>query len=398
MHRTVPGVSAVAATPGGPNITRWVPGPGSATIYWTAPSGYGSATEYLVQWGSEGGPEGNETVPGSNVSAILPGLVSFTHYLANVTALYGTAAGPPSASVAIYVFGWTRVSGTVTPSTASVWVDSVPVPVESGAFTDNTSLTPHLVSASAANYRSIELVVLPTWNGTSWANVTLALLPGTLEGYVTPVTSIVTWNGASEGVLANGFFSFTVPPSTPGELGVSYPGLIAWARNVSVAANTTLWENVTLAEPNATLTLHLDPIAAALFVDGASVVTDANGNATVSLGAGTHRLEATDRLYYPYFANVTLTAGEVDRLSLVLTAEANTTNPNGTAAAKGPLSDPVVLGILIGIGALAVAIVVLGRRGREAEPAPARGPDEYGVEATDAVDVVDLPPPEPPAG
>ena len=360
---------------GGPNITRWTPGPGFATIYWAAPSGLGTVTQYLVQWASVGGPQGNETVPGSNISAVLPGLVSFTHYVANVTALNGTTQGPPSASVAIYIFGWTRVSGTVAPSTASVWVDSVSVPVVAGAFTDNTSLTPHLVSASATNYRSVEVVALPAWNATSWANLTLELLPGTLEGYVAPVTSTVTWNGAEEGVLANGFFSFTVPPSTLGELGVSYPGLVVWARNLSVPANTTLWENVTLAEPNATLTLHLDPIAAALFVDGASVATDAEGNATVSLAAGTHRLEATDRAYYTFFANVTLTPGELDRLALVLTAVANASNPNGTSGSTSPLSDPIVLGILIGIGALAIAIVVLGRRGREPEPLPTPGPD-----------------------
>ena len=386
-----PPAAATPATngtaPGTPNISRILPGPGQVTLEWTPPTGNATITSYLVRWGLEGGPNGNQTVPGSNTSTVITGLVAFTHYLINVTALNGTIAGAPSASRAILLFGWTRLSGTVSPATASVDIDSVPVPVVAGAYTDNTSLDPHLASASATNYRTEDLVLLPAWNGTSWGNFTLVLLPGTVQGYVVPATSNVTWNGTSESVLGNGFFSFPVPPAAPGLLVVAYSRLVTWERNISVPANVTLWQNVTLEAPNATLSLHLDPIDSALWVDGLTVTPNGLGNATVSLSAGTHTLEAIHRAYYPLFANVTLTPGQLDRLLLNLTAQPAVANPSGSGGPGSPFADPVLLALLGGVVVLALAVVVLGRRGRAPEPPRARSPYEYGVEETDAVEV-----------
>jgi len=379
--------------PGSPNITAVVPGAAEVTVDWSAPVGNTTVTGYLIEWGFEGGTPGNETAAASNRSAVIVDLLAFAKYQVNVTAFNDVGLGPPSPSVHFTLYAWTRVSGTVWPASASVSVDSIPVPVVAGAYTVNTSLSPHLVAASATNYRTAELVVLPTWNGTSWGNLTLGLLPGTVEGYVAPVTSNVTWNGTAETVAGNGFFSFPVPPSTSGTLAVAYPGLVTWQLLLAVSANATLWENVTLVAPNATLTLHLRPTTAALFVDGAAITTDALGTASVSLGSGTHRLEAVLASYYPYFANVTLRAGENDTVSLNLTALPNDNGTNATARAPNPLADPVVLGLVAGVALLAILVFVLGRRGRAREDLASSRPSEDGIEETQAVDVVDGDPP-----
>jgi fibronectin type III domain protein len=378
---------ANATPPGSPNITRIVPGSGQISVEWIPPFGNQTITSYLLEWGFEGGVQGNQTAAAANRSAEIVGLIAFAHYHVNVTAFNGTVAGPPSVSVSFVLYGWTIVAGAVSPSDATVWVDSVPVPVVDGAYSDNTSLVPHELTASATDYRTGNLVALPVWNGTSWGNFTLALLPGTIEGYVAPVTCLVTWNATTELVNANGLFSFEVPPATPGALVVSYPGLVTWEQTISVPANVTDWQNVTLAAPNATLTLHVRPETAALSVDGAPVPTDASGNATVSLAAGTHRLEATHADYYAYFANVTLTSGQVETLGLNLTEIANSSGPNGTVGSASPFSDPIVLGLLVGVALLAVVIIVLGRRGRALNAPRPRGPDEYGTEDIDAVEL-----------
>jgi Fibronectin type III domain len=376
-----------STAPGTPNITRVVTGPGLVTVDWTPPTGNGTVTGYFVDWGSEGGPTGNQSLPASNLSTTISGLVAFTHYQVNVTALNGSSAGVPSASVPFLLFGWTRLSGTVSPNSARVEVDSISVAVVAGAYTDNTSLGPHLVSASAMNYRTEDLVLLPVWNGTSWGNFSLDLLPGTVQGYVAPVTSNVSWDGTAEPVLGNGFFSFPVPPATNGTLTVSYPTLVTWERNLSVPANTTVWQNVTLVAPNATLTLRVDPVDSALSVDGVALLPNGTGNATVSLAAGTHRLEATHPSYYALFANVTLAAGQIEHLTLNLTAIPVVSTPNGTGGPGSPWSDPVVLALVGGVALLAVILVLLGRRGRPLEAPRTPAPDEYGIEETESVDV-----------
>ncbi|MCI4361058.1 MAG: hypothetical protein L3J91_05090, partial [Thermoplasmata archaeon] len=227
---------------------------------------------------------------------------------------------------------------------------------------------------------------LPAWNATSWLNFTLTLLPGTLKGFVVPVTSNVSWNGTVEGVLGNGYFAFSVAPGATGTLAVAYPGLIGVNRSLTVPANQTLWENVTLVAPNATLDVQLDPAGAELFVDGARVTTGDRGNASISLVGGKHPIEATANGYYAYFANLTLIPGTIDHVPVNLTAISVPPDGNVSSRAPSPFSDPVVLALVAGVAVLAVVIVLLGRRGR-VDPPPPRAPEgTYGADPGEPVE------------
>ena len=379
-------IPANASVPGAPNITAVIPGPAEVTVTWSAPNGTanGSAnvTGYRVAWGFEGGSPFEKTVPAAPRSLLLTNLTPFAFYHVNVTAFNLSGDGPPSPSVRFTLTAWTIVAGAVQPAGASVQVDSVPVAIVGGAYSINTSYSPHLVSASAPDYRTEQLVVLPVWNGTSWGNLSLTLLPGTIEGYVLPVTSNVSWDAASVPVNGAGLFEFSVADGVTGTLSVSYPGLIPWEGNLTAIANRTLWQNVTLAAPNATLSLHVAPASATLFVDGTTLPLNTGGNASRALPAGSHALEALADGYYPFFANLSLTAGELRSVWINLTAQPSPVGGNATGRSADPLEDPVVLGLLGGVAVLAVVVLWLGRRGRRG---PERmGPAEDGVEETDA--------------
>ncbi|MCI4361059.1 MAG: fibronectin type III domain-containing protein, partial [Thermoplasmata archaeon] len=138
--------------PGAPSITGVTPGTADLQVDWAQPSGASPVAGYLVAWGFEGGNESNATVGPTNRSFVVHGLMAFADYHVNVSAFNAAGAGPPSPSVRFTLQPWTRVSGTVAPISASVWLDSAPESVADGAYTVLTSYTTHLVTVSAMNY------------------------------------------------------------------------------------------------------------------------------------------------------------------------------------------------------------------------------------------------------
>ncbi len=384
--------------PGPPILAGLQPGAARATLDWNAPTDPEPVTGYIVSWGPEGGVGQNLSVPGTARSATVTNLVPYAHYGIEVTALNAAGLGPSSGPINFSLSAWTRISGSVVPTSASVLLDDVPLPVVGGSFTANTSYSPHVVTAEATDYQSQVFALSPAWNGTVWGNFSLSLLTGTIQGYVSPVTSNVSWRGTLEPVSSNGFFSVTAAAGATGALVVQFPGLIPSYRNLTVVANRTLWENATLTAPNGTLRFHVLPAGAALFVDDRTIPLDAAGNASLSLVGGIYRLEATAESYYPYFSNATLRPGEVANVAVTLIPIAGTPNPNGTVGegSPNPLADPLVLALIVGVVLLAIAIFQIGRR-RRLPPEEAGPEGNVAIEDTEGVEEPALDPGESPA-
>ncbi|MCI4354426.1 MAG: hypothetical protein L3K06_03570, partial [Thermoplasmata archaeon] len=100
----------------------------------------------------------------------------------------------------------------------------------------------------------------------------------------------------------------------------------------------------------------------------------------------------------------TLRPGLSENLSLNLTALPGPTGPsdNGTGGPANPLSDPLVLGLLVGVVVLVLAIVLVGRRGRTGAAAPGTETrDEAVAEGSagdaDAVELAQPPGPDAPS-
>ena len=381
--------------PGPPSGVSVAPGAGEVAVAWGPPTGPDPVTGYQVSWGVEGALVHNLSFPAGARSTVVANLSAFAHYSVEVFAFNGAGLGAPCPTINFTLTAWTRVSGAVLPVSASVALDGVALMVVGGSFSVNTTYSAHLLTASATDYQGAVLALGPEWNATAWGNFTLTLLPGTVKGYVTPVTSTVEWNGTPVPVAISGFFSFEAPAGSAGAMTVAFPGLIPWQRNLTLAANSTLWENVTLVAPNATLRLALAPTTAALYVDRSLVSTDAGGRAALSLAAGTHSLEATAPTYYALFSNVTLLPGEERNLTLNLTAIPGPVGggDNGSSSPANPLSDPLVLGLIVGVVVLVLAIVLLGRRGRtRSDSPPEPAPGTYGsAEPADETDGVEVP-------
>jgi hypothetical protein len=375
------------ALPGVPVITGLTPGAASQSIAWSPPSTPPPVTGYLVEWGLEGVLTSNLSVGASTGSVTLTPLMAFAHYSVAVAAFNDAGIGPLTPLVPFTLFAWTVVGGSVTPTDAGVTVDGVSVPVVGGDFALNTTYAPHLVAATAPEYGSAALAVSAVWNGTAWANFSLTLLPGTVEGYLTPVTGDLTWDGASIPVSGNGFYSMTSPAGSTHELGATYPGLVPFDTHLTVAANSTVWLNITLKEPNGTLNLSIAPSNALARVNGTPIALDASGHANLSLVAGRYAYNASLPHYGTQTGNVTIRSGIVTNLTIQLVLVSNGSTGNGSGGSTSLLSDPLVLALIVGVSLVLLAIAVLAvRRGRpphdepEVESAEAQPMEAEGVE------------------
>jgi len=357
--------------PGAPTISGFAPGIAMATVSWTPPTTPPPVSGYLVEWGLETGLTSNLTVGATNLTATIAPLMAFAHYAVAVAAFNDAGTGPLSAMLPFTLFAWTAVGGSVSPSNATVQVDGVRVPVFAGQFFLNTTYAPHLVSASARDFGSAALAVTAVWNGTAWANFSLSLLPGVVEGYLTPVTADLTWDGVSIPVAGNGFYQVSSAAGTPHDLAATYPGLVPFGTTLAVTANTTVWVNITLKEPNGTLNLTVSPSNAVATVNGTAVVLDSSGHVNVSLPAGRYAYNVSLSLYSPQEGNVTIVSGEATNLSVALVLLPGPPGRNTSGDTRAGLSDPLILGLIAGVVVVLAAIAVLAiRRGRPPTPPP----------------------------
>jgi hypothetical protein len=373
--------------PGTPLVTRVTPGIASASVAWSSPSTPAIVLGYVVEWGLEGLLNSNLTAGPSTTSALLAPLMAFGHYAVGVAAYNDVGIGPLSPIVPFTLTAWTIVAGSVSPADARVTVDGVPVGVAGGSFSLNTTYAPHLVSAIATDHGPAALALTAVWNATAWANFTLLLLPATVEGFLTPVTADLTWDGNSLPVSGDGFFAVSSPAGGPHAIAATYPGLLPFAASITVSANSSVWLNISLRETNGTLNLSISPANAVATLNGTVVSLDANGQANLSLSAGRYPYRVTLPLFAPVSGNVTIRSGIVSNLSIALVPLSNDSSGGGGAGSSNWFSDPLLLGLVVAVALVLVAVAVLAaRRGR-------RPPEDPDVET-----VVTEPVTEPPTG
>jgi hypothetical protein len=372
-HRTLDPVAAKedpfpgTLLPPPPSNLTVTPGVASATVGW---NGSGTnASAYRVVWGVEGAPTSNATVNATVESLNLAPLLAYIPYDISVASVNASGIGNASRTVVVQLSPWTLVQGAVTPANASVSLDDIAVATTAGAFDVNTSYLPHVITASHTDYASAALTFDPVWNGTVWANLSLSLLPGTIEGYLAPAIANLSWNAGLVVVNSAGFFQFSVAPGAVGTLSASYPGLVTQNISVAVPANRTVWVNITLAPPNGTLALSVTPHDALAWLDGVAVPLDTLGNASLSRGPGLYALEVTRVGYYPNFQNVTVRSGAVTPVVVYLQPVANATNHNATGGSGGfSLGDPLTVGLIIGVVVAGVVVAALALRERRRPP------------------------------
>lgn len=345
------------SVPGSPTITAVRPAAGSANVSWSAPSTGAPPDGYRVEWGVESNFSSNVTVGAGVLSAEITPLTAFARYSLTVVAFNANGSGPPSPFVNLTLTAWTRVGGTVTPATAHVNLDGMPVPVSgSGAFSVNTTLAPHALSAIAPDHATGTAIVLPIWNGTVTVSLVLALLNGTVRGTISPAVATVAWDGVPLSVAGDGSYGVSATPGIPHLLAASYPGFTGVARNVTVAANRTAWVNLTLSLLPGALQLSILPINATVTVANAAVPLDPSGNATLVLPPGRVAWSVAAPGFVARSGNATIPSNATAYLVVSLNRTPSATHPTSSAPPwwAGATPEEIL------IAALFVALVVVG--------------------------------------
>lgn len=362
--------------PGAPTIVSAVPGAAQVTLTWSAPAAGPTPTAYRVAWSVEGAPAGEVEVLASTTTTVVGGLLAGARYLFNVTALDAGGDGPASAAVHLELTAWEVVAGTTAPAGAQVALDSVALPVVAGRFAINTTFTAHLLTAVAHDYQPIQEALATAWNGTVWANVTLALLGGSVRGTVFPALSDVTWD-ALPVLVSSGTYAIGAGGNTTHVLAASYPGFATWSRTVTVPPNATLFANVTLRPLDGHLGFVVRPVNATLQVNASPVVLDAGGGANLSLPPGTYPIVAAAPGFETYFANLTILPGQWRNLSFALVPQP--AGPSGPPPGPGTGSLADLLGNPVAIAAIlaGIVVVVLGVRWAVRRRPPPSEPVEY---------------------
>ncbi len=368
----VPGV-----VPGSPTITGIAPGHGNATVSWVPPGGT-PPTGYRLEWGAEGLFTNNLTVGAANLSVGVSPLLAFARYSFRVIAFDSAGDGLPSSAVNLTLTAWTVVAGTLSPATGHVNVDGQPVPLVGGAFSVNTSYSPHAVSGVATGFAPGAAIALPIWNGTASVRLVLVPLNGTVRGTVYPATADLTWDGAPVSVAANGSYLISAVAGGPYELAASYPGLVSFSTNLTLTSNTTLWQNVTLAPVPGTLHVFVTPANATVVVANATVALDATGNGSLLLAPGAYTWSASAPGYQNGTGTTTVRSGVVTNLTVTLGPVPP--GPRGGTGGRSLFSSATLVPALLGALALVlVGVLVLAIRGRR--PPPTEPDAELRVDA-----------------
>ncbi|HEY6238867.1 MAG TPA: hypothetical protein VIZ68_06770, partial [Thermoplasmata archaeon] len=209
----------------------------------------------------------------------------------------------------------------------------------------------------------------------------------------------LTWDGSSLPVSGNGFYAVSSPGGGPHAIAATYPGLLPFAASVSVSANSSVWLNISLREPNGTLNLSVAPSNAVVTLNGSDVLLDASGHANLSLSSGRYSYQVTLPLFAPVSGNVTIRPGVMSNLSIALIPRSNGSSGGGSVGSSGWFSDPLLLGLVSAVALVLVAIAVLAtRRGRrppdgpEVETVVAEPIAEAPADPTDAIDTSADPP------
>ncbi len=206
----------------------------------------------------------------------------------------------------------TRLDITSQPPEATVRVDHKERGITPMVLTELPP-GPHLIQISKANYRdAFESVVLePGVCRTS--SFTLDVLTGILLLTSSPTGSEVSLKGVSLGTTP---LLITTLASGTHRLTISSPGYQTKELDVTLEGRTPLKQDVTLMSDSGTIDLSSDPAGAEVFVNGIS-----RGQTPCRVDripGGTVALEIKANGFQPHTRDVTLSAGEVQKVEIQL--------------------------------------------------------------------------------
>jgi alpha-tubulin suppressor-like RCC1 family protein len=204
--------------PGAPTAVTAVPGPGTATVNWSAPGYNGNAalTPYTIT-ASPGGQ--TATAPGSSTSGSISGL-PYGSYTFTVTAANVVGNGPTSAPSSAVVLP--TVPGAPTSVTATAGNSSASVSWTAPSYNGESSITSYVVTASPGG----EQATAPS--GQTYTTLT-GLAPGTSYTFTVFATN-AEGNGTAS-APSNAVVPYTFPgaPTSVSAAAGSSSATVTWA-------------------------------------------------------------------------------------------------------------------------------------------------------------------------
>ncbi|MCI4328140.1 MAG: glycoside hydrolase, partial [Thermoplasmata archaeon] len=230
------------------------------------------------------------------------------HWIACYVPVDGGRCEAPGAPGALVV--------NVRPNTATVKVNHVATPVVGGQATLNEVPGVYQVQAWAVGHWSSTLNATVTPGNVTYANLTLAAVPGTVAGTVFPFGALVRLNSSILPVDSSGGFSALAAPGNY-TLAATLFGYAPYVNSsVGIQFNQTTFVPITLAPLPGWINGTVSPGNATVTVNG--VATNASGGSfSVLEGIGTYWVNATASGYYPSSSGP-LAMGPFGRLSVNL--------------------------------------------------------------------------------
>jgi PEGA domain-containing protein len=201
----------------------------------------------------------------------------------------------------------------VHPIGATLKVDHVTTPTVAGSVDLLEAPGAFQVQAWAVGHWPASVFANVTPGNVTYVNLTLAPVPGTLAGFVSPAGASVRLNTTTLPIALNGSFSVaTIPGSYT--LTASLFGYAPYVnRSVGIQFNQTTFVPITLAPLPGWINGTVAPGNASVTVNGV-VVNLTNGTFSVQEGLGTYWVNATAPGFYPS-ASGPLTMGPFGRLN-----------------------------------------------------------------------------------
>lgn len=252
-----------------------------------------------------------------------------------------------------------ELAGTVFPSNATVYVDSIPVNSPGGLF--NLSETEGTYWVNATGPELVPVSSGPvTVRPLQVTTVTLRLLPapGTLAGTVTVADAVVTVNGTVV-PSPGGSFSLNTAPG-PVYVNASAPGYRPVSELEVVQSNGTTFVNLALPIAPGWIDGTVAPAAATVLIDGASQTVAADGTFNFTGPPGDYRVDVSASGYAANTSTVFVRAGHATDLVVFL--------PSGGAGAGAVGGWVLWAGLGAGLVAAAGLVVLVLRRRRSAPP------------------------------
>ena len=249
--------------------------------------------------------------------------------------------------------------GTVSPTGASLSLSPNGTVVRGTLGRFQSSLLPghYLLTANRSGYAPTSFPLAIAANNTTWANVTLTLLPpGTLEGLIGPPGAAATLNGSPLPLSPSGSFSRTLPPGIYWVNASDTGYQSASSGPVVVGSGQVAYVALMLQPLNGTVAGWVDPASTTVSVNGTPVgVVDSNFSVSLAPGPYTFRADAPG--FVGRSVNVTVAPGGYLSLNLQLNVSVGwlvaTVTPDSATASLSGRPVPVHGGGTINLSLLA---------------------------------------------